>query len=145
MSDAARRAQMEKSTVSPHPTEENLMMLPIVTTPDGGMYRLVTHDGAETCINAEVPGTATTAKNYTFKLQSYASLEQSAEEAPATTSRAVKVLGAAGSKTQVQVCFGAPDVITEQTAYLVLEADPGGLFGSPSFAVWHFDDSVRRM
>jgi hypothetical protein len=36
-------------------------------------------------------------------------------------------------------------VISEKTKYLVLEADPGGLLGSPSYAVWHFNDAVRTM
>jgi hypothetical protein len=145
MSGGARKSQMEKATVSPRPNPETIMTMPAVTTPDGGMYRFVKIDDSEACINGEIPGTAATLERYTFELSSYTSTEEKPDAVPSAVSTEPQVLGAYSSRVQLQICFKAPDVITEKTKYLVLEADPGGLLGSPSYAVWHFNDAVRSM
>lgn len=148
LSGGARKSQMEKATVSPRPNPESIMTMPAVTTPDGGMYRFVKLDGKEACINGEIPGTASTLQRYTFLLSSYASPDQKPDDVPSVVSTEPQVLGtysAGKSMVQLQVCFTKPEVISADTKYLVLEADPGGLLGSPTYAVWHFNDAVRSM
>jgi hypothetical protein len=148
LSGGARKTQMEQATVSPRPNPETIMTMPAVTTPDGGMYRLVKLDGKEACINGEIPGTASTLSRYTFLLSSYTSTEDKPTDVPSAVSTEPQVLGtytAGKSMVQLQVCFKEPKVISEKTKYLVLEADPGGLLGSPSYAVWHFNDNIRSM
>jgi hypothetical protein len=146
LSGGARKTQMEKATVSPRPDPATIMTMPAVTTPEGGMYRLVKLDDKEACINGEMPGTAATLKRYTFLLSSYTSPDEKPTDVPSAVSSEPQVLGtytAGQSMVQLQVCFAEPTVINEKTKYLVLEADPGGLLGSPSYAVWHFNDAVR--
>ena len=148
LSGGARKTQMEKATVSPRPNPETIMTMPGVTTPEGGMYRLVKLDDKEACINGEIPGTPSTLKRYTFLLSSYASTDEKPDDVPSVVSTEPQVLGTYNSATsmvQLQVCFTKPTVISEKTKYLVLEADPGGLLGSPSYAVWHFNDAIRSM
>jgi hypothetical protein len=148
MSGGARKAQMEKATVSPRPDPATIMTMPAVTTPDGGMYRLVKLDDTEACINGEIPGTASTLQRYKFVLSSYTSPDEKPTDVPSSLSSEPQVLGtysAGKSMVQLQVCFDKPSVISAKTKYLVLEADPGGLLGSPSYAVWHFNDQIRRM
>jgi hypothetical protein len=147
MFSGARKSQMEKATVSPRPTPATVMTMPAVTTPDGGMYRIVTFNDSEACINGEIPGTAATLKRYTFTLSSYKSPEEKPDAVPTAVSSEPQVLGsysAGKSMVQLQVCFDKSAVINDSTNYLVLEADPGGLLGSSSYAVWHFNDTIRQ-
>ena len=147
LSSGARKSQMEKATVSPRPTAETVMTMPAVTTPNGGMYRIVTFNDAEACINGEIPGTAASLKRYTFTLSSYKTPDEKPDTVPTAISTDPQVLGsynAGKAMVQLQVCFDKAEVIGDHTNYLVLEADPGGLLGGSTYAVWHFNDNIRQ-
>ncbi len=148
LSGGARKNQMENATVSPRPDPATIMTMPAAKAGNGGFYRFVKLDEKEACINGEIPGTPASLKRYTFLLSSYASTDEKPTDVPSVVSTEPQVLGTYNGATamvQLQVCFTKPTVISDETKYLVLEADPGGLLGSPTYAVWHFNDAVRTM
>lgn len=135
--------RMRNAGASPHPLGKgSLQSTPIATGKNGQMYRIVTADTEEVCINGEVPGDPADIEKIPFILSSHDTPDA---EGISATSKFTKPLNSTGASTQFQSCFdNTKGIFNAKTKYLVIRPDKG-LLAPGAAGVWRFDDDIRGM
>lgn len=135
--------RLTSASVSPNPLGKgSLQTTPIATGKNGQLYRIVTADAEEVCINGEVPGDPADIQTIAFVLSSHSSPDD-LEMVPTVKSQETKPLNTTGQSTQFQACFdNHGGILTEKTVYLLVRPDMG-VFSASAAGAWHFDDTIR--
>lgn len=129
--------------VSPNPLGKgSLQSTPIATGKNGQMYRIVTADPEEVCINGEVPGDPADIQKVSFVLSSHRAADD-VDMVPTVKSKKTTPLNSTGASTQFQACFDNREgILTDKTVYLLVRPDMG-IFSAGAAGAWHFDDEIR--